>query len=330
MLWLSFGFIVLGYATHWWQPESLATLPFLSVVAHNTFVLVNTIWWGVLLGWVMMTLLGVIPRELVTGALGSGESARGIIRATVAGVLLDLCSHGILMVAAKLYERGASTGQVMAFLIASPWNSFSFTLVLFALIGVVWTAVFIAASMLIAVITGLWFERLVRQGTLPPNPHRHTVEPDFEFWSAAQAFFKGTQWSWRGMRPALVTGLKESRMVLRWILFGMVLAALVQGLLGPELFTNYFGPTLAGIGLTLMLAAVIEVCTEGSVPLAAGLVNEARAPGNGFAFLMGGVATDYTEIMVLKEASGSWKMALALPLLTLPQVLMIGGLMNMI
>jgi len=101
-------------------------------------------------------------------------------------------------------------------------------------------------------------------------------------------------------------------------------------LLGPELFANYFGPTLAGIGLTLMLAAVIEVCTEGSVPLAAGLVNEARAPGNGFAFLMGGVATDYTEIMVLKEASGSWKMALALPLLTLPQVLMIGGLMNVI
>ena len=34
------------------------------------------------------------------------------------------------MVGAKLYERGASIGQVMAFLIASPWNSFSLTLTL--------------------------------------------------------------------------------------------------------------------------------------------------------------------------------------------------------
>ena len=30
------------------------------------------------------------------------------------------------------YERGATIGQVMAFLIASPWNSFSLTLILIA------------------------------------------------------------------------------------------------------------------------------------------------------------------------------------------------------
>jgi uncharacterized membrane protein YraQ (UPF0718 family) len=62
-----------------------------------------------------------------------------MFRATLAGVCLDLCSHGILAVGMKLYERGASTGQVMAFLLASPWNSFSLTLILFGLIGVSWT-----------------------------------------------------------------------------------------------------------------------------------------------------------------------------------------------
>ena len=40
------------------------------------------------------------------------------------------------MVGMKLYERGASLGQVFAFLIASPWNSLSVTLVLIALIGI--------------------------------------------------------------------------------------------------------------------------------------------------------------------------------------------------
>lgn len=44
---------------------------------------------------------------------------------------------------------------------------------------------------------------------------------------------------------------------------------------------------------------------------------------------MAGVATDYTEIMVLKDVTKSWKIALFLPLITLPQVLLIGWILNM-
>jgi len=54
----------------------------------------------------------------------------------------------------------------------------------------------------------------------------------------------------------------------------------------------------------------------------------AGAVGNGFTFLLAGVATDYTEIMVLKETTKSWKTAFFLPLVTVPQVLAIGYLLN--
>jgi len=70
------------------------------------------------------------------------------------------------------------------------------------------------------------------------------------------------------------------------------------------------------------------VCSEGSTPIAADLLNRADAPGNGFAFLMTGVSTDYTEIMVLKETTRSMKTALFLPLLTVPQVLVVAWIMN--
>src|SRR5690606_6645114 len=92
--------------------------------------LLHTIWWGLALGILMIGVLSRIPRELVMSALGTGSGPLSILRASAAGILLDLCSHGILMVGAKLYERGASIGQIMAFLIASPWNSFSLTLIL--------------------------------------------------------------------------------------------------------------------------------------------------------------------------------------------------------
>ena len=54
----------------------------------------------------------------------------------------------------------------------------------------------------------------------------------------------------------------------------------------------------------------------------------AAATGNSFAFLMTGVATDYTEIMSLKDNTGSWKIALFLPLVTVPQVLVVSWIMN--
>lgn len=73
----------------------------------------------------------------------------------------------------------------------------------------------------------------------------------------------------------------------------------------------------------------MEVCSEGSVPLAADLVNVAKAPGNAFIFLMAGVATDLTEILLIRQTMKSWKVALALPLITVPQIVVIGVLMNL-
>ena len=127
---------------------------------------------------------------------------------------------------------------------------------------------------------------------------------------------------------ALKEGVVESKMVVRWILFGVLLAAVVRALISEDSFNSYFGPTLMGLGVTLVLATILEVCSEGSTPIAADILNRAGAPGNSFAFLMAGVATDYTEIMVLKSATRSLRTALFLPLLTVPQIFLLGCLLN--
>ncbi|MEQ8661225.1 MAG: permease [Gammaproteobacteria bacterium] len=256
--------------------------------------------------------------------------SNAVVSATLAGVLLDLCSHGILMVASKLYERGASTGQVIAFLIASPWNSFSMTLILFALVGVPWTLAFIVLSMAIALVSGLVFDRLVARGSLPDNPHRRELPADFRFWRAARSGLANADWGPRAWLGIVRSGVSESRMVLRWILLGVVLAAVIRTLFDAAAFGTWFGPTLGGLALTLLGATLIEVCSEGSAPIAGDLFARAGAPGNAFTFLMAGVATDYTEMLVLREVTKSWKFALFLPLVTLPQVLTLGWLLNQI
>jgi uncharacterized membrane protein YraQ (UPF0718 family) len=298
------------------------------VLMTSVFDLINTMSWSMVLGVLMVAALSKIPREFVMSILGTQGGVKGILRATAAGVLLDLCSHGILMVGAKLYERGASIGQIMAFLIASPWNSFSLTLILIALIGLPWTLAFIGLSMLIAIVTGIVFDQLVRLKKLPSNPQQIDLPANFKFWESAKEGFAKTDFNTAFFKSMVIQGIKDSRMVMRWILFGVLLAGLVRAFVSPETFGTYFGPTMAGLGLTVLVATILEVCSEGSTPIAADLLTRANAPGNSFAFLMTGVSTDYTEIMVLKDTTKSWKIPLLLPLLTVPQVIFIAWLMN--
>ncbi|HAC34121.1 MAG TPA: ATPase [Gammaproteobacteria bacterium] len=335
LLWGSLSIVVFLYLHHvlvlagWLGP--LQGYPgWYQIMVHAVHELINTMWWGVVLGILMLALLSRVPREFVISILGSRSGSRlnAILRATAAGVLLDLCSHGILMVGTKLYERGATVGQLMAFLIASPWNSFSLTLILIALIGLPLTIAFILLSMVIAIITGLLFDLLVDRGVLAANPQQVDLPDGFHFWQAARSGLAGTRYTPAFLAETLWMGIRESRMVLRWLMFGVVLASALRAFMDPAMFSEYFGPTTLGLALTMLAATVIEVCSEGSTPLAADLVTRANAPGNGFAFLMTGVATDYTEIMVIRESTRSFKTALFLPLLSVPQVLVVAWLMN--
>ncbi len=328
LLWGSLAVCALAYGAHLAFGDRLASVAFIGPFVHGIHELIDRMAWGIAAGVVALAILGRIPREFVMSALGSRGGLSGALRATAAGLTLDLCNHGILMVGAKLYERGATLGQVFAFLVASPWNSLSTTLILIALIGWQWTLVIIGLSAVIAVVTGVVADLLVRRGVVPDNPNRQELPTDFRFWSEARTRLGALRFSWRGVGRALRDGLVESRMVLRWIFFGAILAAAIRGLLSDASLANWFGPTFVGLLLTLAAATVIEVCSEGSTPLAAELFTRAGAPGNGFAFLMAGAATDYTELLVLRETTKRWSLALLLPAIAVPQVVALGWLLN--
>jgi len=298
------------------------------VISHSVHELINTMWWSVVLAIFFVGILSRIPQEFIMSILGKGGTVKGLWRATLAGVLLDLCSHGILMVGMELRRKGASLGQVMAFLIASPWNSVSLTLIMIALIGLSWTLTFIALSMVIALIAGWLFDRFEQNGTLPANPIVSEIPDDFKFWKEANKRFSTIEWRRSLFTEVTKEGFNGSKMVIRWLLFGVLLASAIRGFVSLDDFQSYFGPSLLGLAATLLAATIIEVCSEGSTPIAADLMNRANAPGNSFAFLMTGVATDYTEVMVIKDSMKSWKIALFLPLLTVPQVIVVAIILN--
>ena len=296
--------------------------------SHAIRDMMNLMWWGILLGMVAVGLIDRVPRAFVIGVIGRDQGAKSLLRAVMAGFVLDLCNHGVLMVGAKLYERGASLGQVFAFLIASPWNSLSLTIIIGVTMGWGWMLVFVVASLVIAFATGLAVEALERAGRVKRNENRVDLPEDFHVWREARAGLRAQRYDLAFAQDVARRSVTASRIVLRWLFFGVVLAAVIQVTVPTEILATWFGATFLGLLATLLAATIIEVCSEGSVPIAADLMNRASAPGSAFTFLMAGVATDYTEVLVLKEVTGRLKAALLLPLLTVPQVIAIGLILN--
>ncbi len=118
-------------------------------------------------------------------------------------------------------------------------------------------------------------------------------------------------------------------MVVWWMIIGMFFAAAASVFIPTSIFTSYLGPTLFGMFVVLVLAIIIEVCSEGSAPIAFEIFRQTGAFGNSFIFLMGGVVTDYTEIGLIWANIGR-RAALWLPIITVPQVLVVAYLFNLL
>ena len=116
-------------------------------------------------------------------------------------------------------------------------------------------------------------------------------------------------------------------MILGWFQFGLVLTSFLGALVPHQLFQRWVGPSLGGLLITLLIATIVEVCSEGTAPLAFELFRHTGALGNSFALLMAGVVTDYTELGALWTNVGRrtvfWLIAVTLPL-----VILVGVIMN--
>ncbi len=270
-----------------------------------------------------------VPREYIVKFL-SGSRKRVILRSTLLGFLASACSHGCLALAIELYRKGASVPAVVSFLLASPWASMALTLLLLSLFGVKGILI-VALALIIAFVTGLVFRTLEATGRIESNPNTAEAIRDFSLRHDLMARWRKRMWT----RHALVRDAQGvlrgmvplGRMVLGWVQLGLVLSALAGGLVPHGAFERFLGPSVGGLFLTLGVATVIEVCSEGTAPLAYELYRHTGALGNAFAFLMGGVVTDYTELAVVWTSIGR-RTVLWLLAVTLPLVLLVGLVLN--
>lgn len=291
---------------------------------------VGRTWWAIALGFLLGGVLErFIPKTYIAKWL-STSSPRTVLLATGLGAAASACSHGCLALSMELHKKGASPAAVISFLLASPWASAPLTLMMLSLFGLKGLAI-VAAALLIAGVTGLLLLVLARRGLIEPNPHTVAVEPGFSVRAdlarrASRYPFTARQLT-EDVRAVFRGAWALADMVIWWLAIGFFLASVLGAFVPHHVFLHAFGPTVLGLLATLVVASAIEVCSEGSAPLAFELFKQTGALGNSFAFLMSGVVTDVTELGLVWTNLGK-KTALWMVALTLPQVFLVALLLN--
>ncbi len=296
------------------------------------FIYFKTLWWAVLLGLLLGGAIEhYIPRDYISLLL-SKPKKRTIFYSVLLGFLMSVCSHGILALSIQLHKKGASNPAVVAFLLASPWANMVLTIMLIGFFGL--KALYIIGSaILVAITTGFIFQFLEKKGLIERNSNTSSFVKDFSVIQDLKRRFREYKFCLETLKSDLkgiYRGMISlSNMVLWWILIGAGLASLAGAYIPSNIFSNYMGPTLLGLLVTLLVATIIEVCSEGSAPMAFEIFRQTGAFGNSFVFLMAGVVTDYTEIGLLWHNLGK-RVAIWFPIVAVPQVIVLGFIANLI
>ena len=240
----------------------------------------------------------VLPDDAVARHLGGGSFA-AVIKASLLGIPLPLCSCGVIPAAISLRKQGAGRGPSAAFLVSTPESGVDSIAITWALLDPVMTIVRPVAAFLTGTLTGVLIN------LLPEEPSSLTVDPaacacpDSGCGEHAPASLRHRLS--QGVQYAFGELLKD---IGGWLLIGVVIAGLVTTLVPDGFFALLFEHQAASLFLMLIVGIPLYMCASASTPIAAALVLKGLSPGAALVFLLAGPATNAATLTVVARFWG--------------------------
>lgn len=246
-----------------------------------------------LFGFLVAGVLSVfVSTEFVERHLG-GRGMLSVLKASILGVPLPLCSCGVIPVAASLRRHGASRGATVAFLLSTPQTGVDSIMVTFGLLGPVF-AVFRPLAALLTGVAGGW---LVDAADRRPD----TGEPPVVCTDECCARRAGEGRLRRLLRYGFVTLPRD---IGRAMIVGLVIAGLITAAIPDDFFAGALGTGIGAMFLMMLIGIPVYVCATASVPVAAALIAKGVSPGVALVFLVTGPATNAAAITTLWKVLG--------------------------
>lgn len=269
----------------------------------------------------------LVPDTIVTKHLGK-DNVSSVVKSTVFGIPLPVCSCGVIPLATSIKKSGASKGSTLSFLISTPITGVDSIMATYGIFGWIFTLYRVVTSMMIAIVAGILtniFDKdtfassgAVKSATpslstvAPPKTARaafsiHTPQEEScgtgRGSCCGSACEENKKFSFMAaMKYAFVTLLGDIAKPLFW---GLLVGALITVAIPDNLAQLLKDYSWLSYIVVIAIAVPMYVCATASLPVAAGLMLSGVSAGAAFVFLSAGPATNTVTIGVVKKMLGS-------------------------
>ncbi len=246
-----------------------------------------------------------------------------LMRGTISGMLLPICSCGVIPLGLGLYYSGAYLGPTLAFMTATPVINPAAVLLAYGLLGPQIATIYLISGFVVPMVVGIIGNALGGPEIQAPGLEQRTDAVEMENAEDAGLYQKltsGLHWGFMDLGV----------MVSRYIVMGVFLAGLIMAVVPKSMIQDYLGdPGMISLAGIAVLGTIMYVCAVGHIPFIAALVASGAAPGVAITFLMTGAATNLPELISIYKIIG--KRAVAIYVLTMaPLSILIGYVTNLL
>lgn len=272
-------------------------------LANNFLLLLDAMAIYILIGlFVAGILKQLVPDDFVSKHLGKG-SFTSVIKATIFGIPLPVCSCSVIPLAQSLKKEGASKGAVQSFLISTPITGADSIFATYSFFGLFFTIFRVVSSVIIAISVGIIQNLLEKE---------EKVDEKKSFFTTTSCGCSGSCSS-SNSNIKKKFSIKEAFYYAYVTLFKDMVKPLFIGLIFGALFTTFapkeytsllFDNQFLTYIIIILFAMPLYVCATASLPIAAALMIEGMSPGATFIFLTAGPATSMVTMSVVYKTLG--------------------------
>ena len=286
---------------------------YLNNFLENIYVLLSAMSFFILVGLIIAGVLKqIIPDNFVSKHLGS-NSFISVIKATILGIPLPVCSCSVIPLAKSLQKEGASRGAVQSFLISTPITGVDSIMATYSFFGWIFTIYRVITSIIIAVVVGLienLFNKEVKEPKFRLNnvPKKQSIE--------GITFMQNSSCS---SGCCSISNKKDSfsikkifdyafnilfKDIAKSLLIGVIVGALFTTFLPKDILSTIYDNRLLTYILVIVISMPLYVCATSSLPIAAAFLLSGMSPGGAFIFLSAGPATNSVTMGVVASMFG--------------------------
>lgn len=234
-----------------------------------------------------------------------GKGPGTVIKASLFGIPLPLCSCSVIPTAVTLKKEGASTSATSAFLISTPESGVDSIMMTYGVMDLPMTIFRPVAAFLTATLAG--FGQILFNSE---NDLRDFSDPN----DKAPSCSKSKSGGCGSAAKKSVSLIERTKRVLKyafvnladdlavWLFVGLALGAMMNFALPEDIFTQI--PSWGSKLVVLLFGIPFYICASASTPIAASMMMKGMSPGTALIFLLVGPATNFTNIAVLHKYLG--------------------------